>query len=402
LPTDLNQIIKEFSQIYSLESAKKNIHFYIESNISETDFILIDEVKLRQILFNLLGNAFKFTSVGQITFSIQYQKSEVDLNKASLSIKIKDTGIGVPLEQQTVIFESFKQQYGQSTRKYGGTGLGLTITKHFIEMMNGVISLKSEEGKGSEFIITFEEVEIVNNWKNTENFNRVSNVRFKGQTVLIVEDIHSNIDIIKGYLDGYNLILQVAENGQIAIDMLETMKPDLILMDMMMPVMSGYSATKIIKSNKRLTGIPIIATTASALKHNELLISNLCDNYLRKPIAKDDLVNMLANYLSHNEVRSGNTSIITNNEQVYHLENHLRKDLHSKFKKRYNSVNELMSIDDISSFGIEIKNYGKVIASPVIINYGTQLLEYAENFEIEKMNTLFKNFNYLIQKTDHD
>ncbi len=116
-PTDLNQIVKDFSQIYNLECNKKGIRFIVENNINETDSFLIDEVKLRQIMFNLLGNAVKFTNKGEIKFSISCIKSNQDLNKASLIIKIKDSGIGVPPEQQKVIFESFKHKFWQTTRK---------------------------------------------------------------------------------------------------------------------------------------------------------------------------------------------------------------------------------------------------------------------------------------------
>ncbi len=267
--------------------------------------------------------------------------------------------------------------------------------------MKGTISLESKEGVGSEFSIIFKELEVVNSWKNTENFSRLAHIKFKGQLVLIVEDIKSNVDIVKGFLEGLNIEILVAENGQIAIDMLENIKPDLILMDMMMPVMSGYTATKIIKSNERLAGVPIIATTASALKHNELLISNVCDNYIRKPIAKDELIEMLASYLSYTEVQLINNEEDFMNEDIYDLPMDLRIDLDKKFRKKFNAINELMSIDDISSFASEIKEYGEKMNDTLLNNYGEKLLDFADNFEIDKMNALFKNFTYLMQERDN-
>ncbi len=403
LPTDINEIVNEFYHIYYLEASKKNLKFNVSNNITATDFIIIDEVKIRQILFNLLGNALKFTHYGEILFSIQCEKSLIDLNKASLTLKVKDTGIGIPLEQQTAIFESFKQQYGQSTHKYGGTGLGLTITKHFVELMGGIISLESKEGKGSEFTVTFNEIEIVNNWNDVETFDHSSNVRFQGQTVLIVEDTSSNIEVIKGFLQEFNLKLFEAENGQMALDKVASIKPDLILMDMMMPVMNGYIATKTLKSNPEFKDIPIIAITASALKHNELIISNLCDNYLRKPIAKCELIQMICNYLSFDKLLTETNKIESPEIMIeYSLSNEIKNEVANQFMRKYNSIKELMSVDDISAFASEIKAFGKNISNNELFLYGQTLFEYSENFEIDKMNICFEKFKYLMQESHGD
>jgi signal transduction histidine kinase/PAS domain-containing protein/response regulator of citrate/malate metabolism len=401
-PTDINIMVKEFYHIYFQEAVKKGINFYIENDFKESDQILIDEVRMRQILFNLLGNAFKFTQSGSISLSIHCEKN-IEEREASLIIKVEDTGIGIPKDQQRIIFESFKQQHGQSTRKYGGTGLGLTITRYFVEAMNGTIELESQEGKGSKFTIVFKKLLLSKASKPEVNpLIETANIVFEGQKVLIVEDIASNVDVIKGFLEDKNLVLMEAENGLEALEMASKNRPDLILMDMMMPVMSGYSATKALKSEKALKDIPIIATTASALKHNELLISNLCDNYLRKPLVKEELIKMMTEYLSFKETSPLEKPLLkpVTVHQGFKFSNDLKKKLNKKFMVKYKSVSELMSIDDIGSFASELKEYSEEINENELYTYADALYQCAENFEIERMNDLFNKFNQLAGAND--
>ncbi len=396
LPTDINSIVGEFYHIYFQESLKKDISFFIDNNIRDSDLVMIDELRIRQILFNLLGNAFKFTHSGQITLSINGTKNPLNPESISLTVRVTDTGIGIPEAQQKVIFESFKQQYGQSTRKYGGTGLGLTITKYFVEAMNGELHLESTVGEGSTFVATFKDLQIIKNAKTTDGNDRTKKIIFEGQKILIVEDIASNIEVIKGFLDGRNLQISEAENGKVALDMISTDKPELILMDMMMPVMSGYSATKAIKMNKDFSHIPVIATTASALKHNELLISNLCDDYLRKPIVKDELIEMIARYLSHRELSTDDLSQYAPAGCTEFIFSETTKaKVRDKFTGKYEDALALMSIDDISSFALELQEYAGEINDGGLRSYGETLFEYTENFEIDKMNTLFNRFRIL-------
>jgi PAS domain S-box-containing protein len=397
LPTDINSIIGEFYHIYFQESLKKNISFLIENNIKDTDLIMVDELRIRQILFNLIGNAFKFTDSGEISLSVNYTKNPVIADRISLTIRVTDSGIGIPEEQQMVIFESFKQQHGQSNRKYGGTGLGLTITKYFVEAMNGEIFVESEVGVGSTFTVIFKDLKIIKNTRVNEAENTSKKITFEGQKILIVEDIGSNIEVIKGFLENHNLEIMEADNGKVALDMVAKNKPDLILMDMMMPVMSGYTATKTLKMDKEFRKIPVIATTASALKHNELLISNLCDDYLRKPIVKEELIEMISGYLSHRKDDSHKNGDNPDGADIHFIfPESVKKMLHEKFIYTYEAVTELMSIDDISDFALELRTYSKEIDSIDLYNYGNTLFQYTENFDVDKMNDLFIRFKSLI------
>jgi signal transduction histidine kinase/CheY-like chemotaxis protein len=400
-PTDIHKVVQEFYQIYLQEALKKDITFFIENNLKSSQMIMIDEVKLKQILFNLLGNAFKYTSSGEISLSLNVVTDEQDKKRTNLVIKVKDTGIGIPANQQKIIFESFRQQQGQSTRKYGGTGLGLTITKFFVEAMNGSIALDSKENKGSTFTIVFKDIATVSHKPIENKTLQSANIIFKGQTVLIVEDISSNVEILKGFLEDKNLTTLQAENGEIALKLVALEKPDLILMDMMMPVMNGYEATRILKSDERYKNIPVVATTASALKHNEQLISNLCDSYLRKPIVREELIQVIANYLAYDETQPEMITV-EKKRTAYNFACDVKKKLLNKFGNKYSSISDLMSIDDISSFAEELREYSREVQDQDLYNYGEDLFQHTENFEIDQMNELFKKFRKLIGMTTND
>src|SRR6185436_1376687 len=161
--------------------------------------------------------AFKFTHRGSVTLSITQAKDE---NKSSVSLifKVSDTGIGIPENQHQLIFESFRQQDGQSNRKYGGTGLGLTITKRLVDMMNGTIYLESAAGKGASFYVTIPGLDIAAVEQEAQDMPRDTvEYTFEGQNILLVEDVISNREIIKGFLEPLNLNIYVAENGEEAL-----------------------------------------------------------------------------------------------------------------------------------------------------------------------------------------
>lgn len=393
-PTDINAIAREFYNIYFQESLKKGITFLVDINVPETDLVMLDELRIRQILFNLISNAFKFTHSGEVCLIIGCNKKQNGFME--LSFAVKDNGIGIPEDQQQLIFESFRQQEGQNVKKYGGTGLGLAITKYFTEAMKGKITLESKQGVGSTFTVSFPNVEVVQNDKQQKQQidDVFKHVVFKNQKVLIVEDIISNLEVLVGFLEDRNLQIIHAENGKVALDYLKKELPDIILMDMTMPVMSGYEAVKIIKSNAAWKHIPIIAVTASVLKHSDLSVSEYCDNLLRKPVVKQELIVMLAQYLKHNMEGEETPAQLNINELQFQSE--IKSDLRTKFMHNYEQVSELMSVDDIGNFASQLKKYSDKVNDKQLRSYAQTLLQHSENFEIDKMNVLFSQFKNLV------
>ncbi|MCZ6678143.1 MAG: ATP-binding protein [Candidatus Poribacteria bacterium] len=297
-----HQMFSEMRTIFSQKIAKKGLEFQVEIAPELPQALILDEVRLRQILVNLIGNAVKFTEKGRIKLSVRCLYPEGDRRKLVLILEVEDTGIGIASDQVDRIFGAFEQQTGQSHAEFGGTGLGLAITRRLIEMMDGEIRVTSELNKGSTFHVTLKDVAVAEDsdlGMRTEPTIDVDSIRFEPATILITDDLEINRNLIKGYLRQYNFNIQEATNGEEAVSLTQRHHPHLVLMDVKMPVMNGYDATQRIKQNEETRAIPIIALTASAMKQAEEELGNLCDGYLRKPVSQVELVTELTKFLPH-------------------------------------------------------------------------------------------------------
>lgn len=298
-PADIRNITNEIRHLFSYNRDKKEIELLVEVKDDVPATLLIDEVRIRQILFNLVGNAIKFTSKGYVKVTVQI--AERCEGKATLVIEVKDTGIGIKEAEQKRIFDPFVQQNGQSTRIYGGTGLGLTITKKLVEMMNGRIELESEFGKGSLFRVIIKDIDIgiVAEAYETGEIFREEDYVFQNTNILYAEDVETNRKIFHGYMEKYGFVIDEAENGIEAVKKAKKNKPDLIFMDIHMPVLDGIDAAKLIKSENELCDIPMIALTAKPQKdtHDDDLF--YFDEFLEKPISRRKLFETIVKYVPH-------------------------------------------------------------------------------------------------------
>jgi len=286
---DLNQIIDRLHSYYNLMARQKGISFICNKGLDESESnILIDSLKFEQVLTNLLNNAFKFTSKGKIELS--YWKE-----KENLHFKVKDSGAGIPEGMEKLIFERFRQAENTYLKKTEGSGLGLSISKAFIELMGGRIWVKSIYGEGSEFYCTipYKPISI----PNANNIISQNSAYKLALTALVVEDDEIGYIYIQHILEQNNCISLHAENGQQAIEMIQQ-HPEIsiILMDLKMPVMNGIEATKIIRQSNPT--IPIIAQTAYTTNEDrKLALEAGCNDFITKPINKDILLKKLKTML---------------------------------------------------------------------------------------------------------
>jgi CheY-like chemotaxis protein len=241
------------------------------------DILLGDSVRLNQVLLNLAGNAVKFTEKGSVTIKVSKQNSEGD--KANILFEVIDTGIGIAPDQINKLFTSFTQASSDTTRKYGGTGLGLTISKRLVEMQEGNIGVRSTIGEGTTFYFSIN-FPLGDAAAGLIEKNLVEEIKLSNLRILLVEDNAFNqmvaVDTLEGAIE--NVTIDVAENGQEAVDKIKVYETqewesgkafpyDIVLMDMMMPVMDGLEATRAIrKLDDKVKDIPIIALTANAIK----------------------------------------------------------------------------------------------------------------------------------------
>jgi PAS domain S-box-containing protein len=270
---------------------KQDIQIIMNLGSEKPDFEAeLDNIRLKQILDGLLNNALKFIKKGKIEFGYSIQSSEM------LQFYVKDTGIGISKEKQEVIFNRFRQEDDSFTRKFGGTGLGLSICKGLIELMGGKIWVESEKEKGTAFFFTLP-CRIVNKEKIPQKtVTPEKKYNWQDKTLLIVEDETIMVEYLKIILDKTGINIHYAKNGQEAIEKCKLPDIDLVLMDIRLPVMNGYDATRIIRSTR--ADLPIIAQTANALPQDRVLaLESGCNDFITKPVDRVQLLDLIDQYL---------------------------------------------------------------------------------------------------------
>lgn len=291
----LREVIEKITRPIAAKAGQKNIELILDISAGVADNYRGDPVRLRQILFNLAGNAVKFTEKGEIV--IQVSQRQTILDKVELLFSIKDTGIGIPQSQRNNLFKLFSQGDSSTSRKFGGTGLGLAISKSLVEMMNGDIMVTSEHKKGSTF--TF------NVWleKSTtvakQLFAEIDS-RIKEKSVLIVDDNPTNREIIKGFFRHHGVKYDEAENGREACEKItERIKAsqpyDIALIDYHMPEMDGLETIKFCNDSEEINPVPefILLSSDDVSIKRETLTKLGIKKYLFKPIFQEDLIRML-------------------------------------------------------------------------------------------------------------
>ncbi len=302
--TNLSNVFRQIEQIFAPRAAEKELDmtFSVSGKIAEN--ILLDEIRLRQCLFNIVGNAVKFTEKGYIRVSADIIPSERDAQKSDLIIRVEDSGIGISPESHERIFEAFQQQDGGITRKFGGAGLGLTIAKRMTEMMNGTVSLTSTPGRGSTFIITFRDLPDAKAGDDSGHQDEKEEISLENKIILVADDIEFNRILIKNYLNQYIIHVIEAENGEEAVNLARQQKPDAIFMDIGMPVMDGYETLRQLKKDEKLKQIPVIAVSgfASSVERDKAVAAGFA-GFLAKPFMKKELIEQVKAVFAHSSKR---------------------------------------------------------------------------------------------------
>jgi len=298
------KMLADVISVLSFQIEEKKLVFQLNLDKNIPQFINSDELRLAQVITNLLINAVKFTPEGgKVTLSATQLGSAPNI----LCVEVADTGIGISEEYKPYLFDAFGQAEAETTRKYGGTGLGLTISKRIIKMLGGKIWVESELGKGSAFIFTipFEEANISEYDPHAEAITPLQEIKhycYKGQRVLVVEDVEINREIIVTVLQSAELEIECAENGVQAVQMFYDApeRYDLILMDLQMPQMDGVTATRCIRESNltRSKSIPIIAMTANVFQEDiDMCLAAGMNGHLGKPLEFAQVLRKLGQYL---------------------------------------------------------------------------------------------------------
>lgn len=295
---NLSDFLEEIRRSYSFRSDEKRLKFDIIRKENVPAEVIGDQIRLNQILSNLLSNALKFTLEGEIKLYV----GEIERigNQSKIEFVINDTGIGIPKEKHTEIFDSFTQASTDTTRRFGGTGLGLAICKKLIELQGGTIRVDSEPGRGSSFIFSLF-FGVVSQYSQKHVTGQTETFKgLEGKKILVAEDNKINFFVANKFLIGWGVKVSHAEDGQLALEMLKKEEFDLILMDLHMPILDGIEASRIIRNsdNPKIKNIPIIALTAAIMSESHDRIEDLnINDYVLKPFKPKDLYDRILKHI---------------------------------------------------------------------------------------------------------
>ena len=403
-PVVLSTFIQDSYSVFQNAMQKKRLAGNINIHPDIPTLVSLDEIRLRQVIFNLVGNAVKFTNEGEININV-VGNSHNNGKNVDLDIIVSDTGIGIPQHEQGRIFNSFTQ-HGDPGIAKKGTGLGLTISKKIVELMGGSIRVDSKEGKGSVFSINLPDIPICDDvglaqqTKDTD----LEQLQFKDGVVLVADDIESNRFFLTEILTNAGLKVIVATNGEEAVKMTGAENPDLILMDIHMPILDGISAMTQIRKRPRHLDTPAYAVTASSLGLDRERIMN-CGYFqgmVVKPVPIKQLINILNQVFESSSLGSSDpqTQPTTVNESPPTDSTYiaLDSDKIQSLKESWEDVSVHGAVDDIAQFGKKLNSLGAQIDYKDMVEFGRRLSELAEQFEIDKLYHHLSGFHLILSK----
>lgn len=408
---NLKQLIFDIKNIFSQKAQEKGLS--LVTNLLEVLSINIkfDEIRLRQILFNLVGNAIKFTEKGKILIKVKIEKIPDQNNKINLKIVVQDTGIGIAPEQQKFIFDAFHQSEGQSTRKYGGTGLGLTITKRLTEMLGGTIEVKSNQNQGSYFRLFFPNIETVNVVTKKSyvkpNLEQSLN-QFFPLKILAIDDVFTNLILFQGYFEYTHHELLLTQDGEEGINLARQDRPDLILLDLKMPKMDGEMVIKELKKYPETKDLPVIIITASTRQEDYQKLKEICEGIIIKPVNRQQLIETLKKIFPINGKVENKSKIITNQPKIREnltpeMKENLAKliiELRLQQEKVNQDLGQTRFMNNLELLANKLLNLGQKYQYQPLVDYGNNLLIHIDNFDVENIAKSLDYFPILINSLE--
>ena len=394
---------KEFERIFAFKIVEKNLNFTIDISEKVPSYLCVDGPRLRQILLNLIGNALKFTEKGGIRVKVEAKNNReagngdnTDKHITDISIAVTDTGIGIPDEFQTEVFDSFVQVKSRSSK--GGTGLGLAISRRLAQLMNGTIELISKQGEGSTFTVLLPDTVYKTTYDTagiTPDINP-ENILFEKGTLLVVDDVEDNRRLVRDALKSSGLIVLEAPDGLAGLDIAARTNPDVIISDIRMPGLDGFELLEALKKDELLKNIPVIAYSASVMKEQrDRILKTDFAGLLMKPVQISDLYKALMKVLQY---KIADTKVIDykdlsekEDERISAFEE-LAAALNGEMSVKHHSFEIRQPLNEVRDFGYRLTELGASHNSNILRQYGEDLVAAADNFNIELMLKLIRKF----------
>lgn len=388
--------IEKINSIINVRAQQKNIAFNYEALSPLPAVIRGDETRLRQVLLNLLGNAVKFTERGSVNFYISKLgdcEEAIEKNKGCLiRFKIEDTGIGIPSEKAQAIFLPF-HQLTQDDSINEGSGLGLTISQKIVSLMDGEIIVESTPGKGSAFYFDICLLEIENAQINTDINLEIQPIGVKGKAprVLVVDDNKINRAVIVSYLQQLGFKIDEASNGKQGLEKVESFKPDVILMDLVMPIMDGFETTSALRNNPQFEDLPIIAVSANAMFDAQLSSYRVgCNAFLSKPINLKLLIKSIAQFVEIEWIYPQSSKLASSTENNKPQEIDPNECIVAPADEQLQKLIHLTQIGDIEAI-IELAESLEDLDTKYL-SFIKKVCELAESFQQHKLLKFLEDF----------
>ena len=397
-PVNLKAAVEELRQIFAQKAVQKGLQLLVEIEPLVPTHIRFDEVRLRQILLNVIGNALKFTETGHVKLVVGFRYDPNHYNVGKLTLLVEDTGIGIASDRQEQIFIAFTQSNGQINRKYGGTGLGLAIVRRLVQLLGGTVELTSQLGYGSCFTFHFPNVRIVNDASNpTKNDLDEDLSQFAFNEVLIADDVASNRELIKGYFADTNCNMLSASDGLEALELAKKHRPDLILLDVRMPYLNGHQVARSLSKFPETKDIPIVIITATSGNSNLIDLEEICQGYLYKPVSRSQLVEVLKRIFEGKNLND-TEAVVT--EQPNIAATSLHPELIIKLRREQANWTELcktLKSSDLRDFITRLKTWGEKHQCQLLQDYACRLQSQMETFDWGNLPQTVNEFSQIVK-----
>jgi len=407
-PTDLREICDFIHTLFSEPAAKKNLQLGCQVAGDFPHALLLDRIRLRQILVNLVGNAVKFTDQGSVEVRVLWEK-EATSSHVTLVIEVQDTGVGIPQDKLDAIFKPFVQAGANRDKENQGTGLGLSIVKRLTEIMGGTVTVASVMRQGSAFHLRFPNVPISTRLPASAKSAPTDEVDFnelRPATLLVVDDNESNCRLMEGIFAGSHHQLLFGANGTEAVSKARELKPDILLLDVRMPGMNGYEALEEIRKIPGLEFLPIIAVTASNLRSEDKSLKERFSGFVRKPFSKRELFDELADFLPrHARKASANQATDAEDketimETVAPVPKELISQLRQLLIEPWPAIRDSVAVNESRVFAQGLEGLGQRWHCEPLAHYAQKLLHDADNYAVTDLEKHLGEFAALVEQLD--
>jgi len=404
-PTDPREVCDFLHTVFSEPAGRKGLKLQCKVAEDLPRALLLDRIRLRQVLVNLVGNAVKFTERGHIEIRVQWEKQATS-SHITLIIEVQDTGVGIPIDKLEAIFKPFVQSGHNRELEKQGTGLGLSIVKRLTEMLNGTVTAASVPGQGSAFSLRFCDVPISSRLPINDKLEPGGTVNFdhfRPATLLVVDDNEINCQLVAGMFSDTAHRLAFGTNGFEAVSLARKIRPDVILLDVRMPGMGGCEALAEIRKLPGLEMTPVIAVTASSLLSEEQDMQQRFSGYVRKPFSKRELFNELAQFLAPQASEPAARADAPKTPAppaTGPIARELLEELQRLLKKEWPALRDSLAINENKALAARLEALGWRWGCPILETYAQTLRQHAEAYAVDDLEKQLQEFPALVERLE--